>query len=400
MRLSHDEMEGLKKKYGVDRLWSWSRWNCFHNSPYEYYLKYIRHAKEDRATSIYTTTGGLAHDILEKFYTGQIPFDQMTEEFSDGWLTAYDLAGLKFDRNDDAHDQKIADKYKEDLEHFFRNHKPVTEKLLTEVPVSAKIGDAAFVGYIDAIYKDQEEYHHIIDFKTSSIYKGKKAEQECGQLIVYAVGLMQRGIPMEKIRIGWDFLKYTIVSYPQVSGAVKRREVERALIGEALQSSAKTWLKKSGYGAEEIDTYLKQMLDTNSVDCLPEEVKKLYTFSDCFVYVPLSETFIDEWLNRITTQIQDICLREADYYELKEKGLDEESCSKTFWESEEQVKAQSYYFATLCSYSPNLHLPYKAYLEKLENQRNGEDLFGGLADDKETKQRKSDAEDLSWLDAI
>lgn len=34
---------------------------------------------------------------------------------------------------------------------------------------------------------------------------------------------------------------------------------------------------------------------------------------------------------------------------------------KEFWDSDDQVEKQSYYFSTLCGYSPNVHLPYKKY---------------------------------------
>ena len=76
-RLTSEQLQEFMKKEGVNKLWSWSKINCFHTSPYEYYLKYIKKAKEDRADSIYVTTGGLAHNILEKFYTDEITFDKI-----------------------------------------------------------------------------------------------------------------------------------------------------------------------------------------------------------------------------------------------------------------------------------------------------------------------------------
>lgn len=64
-------------------------------------------------------------------------------------------------------------------------------------------------------------------------------------------------------------------------------------------------------------------------------------------------------------------------------------------EDEESVKKQSYYLSNLCGYSPNLHKPYKAYLEALDAQKNG-DILG-------TK-KKSDEEyaidDLGWLNNL
>lgn len=406
MRKTVEELQALMVAEGCDRLWSWSKWNCSYNSLYEYYLKYIKHVPEDRANSIYTTTGGLAHDILERFYTDKLPYEKMIEDFEDGWVTAFDIAELKFDRNDEVHNDKIAEKYYECLKHFFINHKPLKYKMLIEQFVKAKIGNNLFQGYIDACFKDEDGAINIVDFKTSSIYKGKKAEQECGQLVVYAIGLHQQGIPFDKIKICWNFLKYVSIQYEQANGAIKTREVERIKIGESLQSNAKTWLKKLGY-TDQIDDYLKLLLDTNSIECLPEDVQQKYVISDCYVYVPLTDELINGWETTIINHIVDIELREKDYYDLKEKGCSEEQSSKAFWDSEESIKAQSYYFSTLCAYSPYLHLPYKEYLDKYEQQKNGTDMFNGVGSsvssnttDKPIQNNKNDDIDLSWLDNL
>ena len=57
MRISYEELNKMCGALGVDRMNSWSRVNCVHNSLYEYYLKYILHKKEDRSDSIYVVTG-------------------------------------------------------------------------------------------------------------------------------------------------------------------------------------------------------------------------------------------------------------------------------------------------------------------------------------------------------
>ena len=97
-RLTSEELQTLMKNEGVSRIWSWSKWNCFHTSPYEYFLKYILHKKEDRTDCIYTTTGGIAHDIMERRYTGKLSYEQMIDDFEDGWVTAFNIAEMKFDR--------------------------------------------------------------------------------------------------------------------------------------------------------------------------------------------------------------------------------------------------------------------------------------------------------------
>lgn len=400
-RLTSEELQTLMKNEGVSRIWSWSKWNCFHTSPYEYFLKYILHKKEDRTDCIYTTTGGIAHDIMERRYTGKLPYEQMIDDFEDGWVTAFNIAEMKFDRNSPEKNDKISQKYYENLKHFFMNHTPLKYKPVIEQFVKAKIGDNLFQGYIDVCFKDDEGNFNILDWKTSSIYKGKKAENECGQLVVYAIGLNQQGVPMDKIRICWNFLKYVSIQYEQANGAVKTREVERCKIGESLQTNAKMWLKKLGY-TEQVDDYLKLLLDTNSIECLPKEVQEKYIISDCYVYVPLTDELINRWKETIISTINDIELREKDY--------EETHSDKAFWDTDESVEAQSYYFSTLCGYSPNLHLPYKAYLERTEKAKDG-DVFSGVGSstvesspvaqtDKVIHQKDAENVDLSWLDNI
>ena len=396
-RLTSEQLQALMKKEGVDRIWSWSKINCFHTSPYEYYLKYIKKAKEDRANSIYVTTGGIAHDILEKLYTNQISYDEMLEQFEDGWMVAAEIADLKFDRSDEERNAKIKDKYYENLVHFFGNHTKLEGKPIIEQFVKVKIGGNLIQGYIDIAFKDDDGCITIQDWKTSSIYKGAKAENESGQLVLYAIAVNQQGVPMDKIKIRWNFLKYASIQYQQKNGEIKTREVERCKIGESLQSNAKTWLKHFGY---EPDEYLKEMLDTNSIECLPEEIRKKYVISDCYVYVDLTDELINKWTEHVITVIKDIELREADY---KESFSD--AC---FWDTDESVKAQSYYFSNLCGYSRNLHKPYDEYCKRFEAAQNGTDLFSGLgADDNVVTtsssnviNNKSDELDLSWLDNI
>lgn len=400
-RLTSEELQTLMKNEGVSRIWSWSKWNCFHISPYEYFLKYILHKKEDRTDCIYTTTGGIAHDIMERRYTGKLPYEQMIDDFEDGWVTAFNIAEMKFDRNSPEKNDKISQKYYENLKHFFMNHTPLKYKPVIEQFVKAKIGDNLFQGYIDVCFKDDEGNFNILDWKTSSIYKGKKAENECGQLVVYAIGLNQQGVPMDKIHICWNFLKYVSIQYEQANGAVKTREVERCKIGESLQTNAKMWLKKLGY-ADQVDDYLKLLLDTNNIECLPKEVQEKYIISDCYVYVPLTDELINRWKETIISTINDIELREKDY--------EETQSDKAFWDTDESVEAQSYYFSTLCGYSPNLHLPYKAYLERTEKAKDG-DVFSGVGSstvesspvaqtNKVIHQKGTENVDLSWLDNI
>lgn len=397
-RLTYQELEQVKKKHHVSRLWSWSRMSCFTTSPYEYYLKYILHKKEDRRDSIYATVGGICHQIIEDLYSGKIKYEDMPEAFDDAWLTCYKVSNLKFDRNDEEKNEKLAQKYKDNLGHFFSNHRMLSGSVALEKFLLTKVGSQLFNGYADAVTKDSDGNFVIIDWKTSSIYKGKTLENNSGQLTIYAMALMQAGVPMEKVKAAFNFLKYVTITYQQKNGAVKTRDVERCKIGESLQTNARMWLKDAGYSDEEADEYLKMLLDANDINVLPEEVCDKYEIYDCYVYIPLSQELIDKWRTYITSTLADIMAREKDYEETKNE--------KIWWDDEESVKRESYYFSNLCGYSANLHKPYQRYLESLENSANGLDMFANVGSQAPESTRnndtgtKADDIDLSWLDDI
>jgi hypothetical protein len=282
------------------------------------------------------------------------------------------------------------------LQHFFKNHTVLKFKPILEQFAKVKIGSHLFHGYLDCCFKDDDDVYHIIDWKTSTVYKGDKAKKECGQLIMYLLALIEAGVPIDKIRIAWNFLKYCTVQYEQANGEVKTRDIERFELGQKLQANLKVWLKKLGY-KDQMDDYLKMVVDTNSIECLPEDVQAKYKISDCYVYVDVTDELINYWKDDIVTTIKDIALREKDY--------EENHSENVWWDTDESVKAQSYYFSTLCGYSGNLHKPYGEYLKRLEAAQSGHNEFGGLLGNNVVTSsndidNKSSEVDLSWLDNI
>lgn len=399
-RLSKEQINELMKKENVSRIWSYSRISCFLTSKYEYFLSYVKHEKADREDCIYGSLGGAAHQCLEDYYNGKISYEDMSEQFDDSWITCRDIAQLKFDRNDEEKDNKIANKYHDDLKHFFAHHIPLGGHPAMEKFIKIRVGDNLLQGYIDCIYKDSNGIYNIIDWKTSSEYKNKVLEEHSAQLTLYAMGLMQMGVEMDRIRIGFNFLKYCAVEVTQKNGKKKLRSIERYKLGEGLATNSRMWLKDAGYSEDEIDDYLKLLIDSNDISVLPEEVQDKFNISDHYVYIDLNQKLIDKWVSVVTTTIQDIEAREKDYAETHS--------DKCFWDDEDSVKSESYYYATLCGYSPSKLLPYKEYLDKLEAQKNGSDMFGGLLNDSKndvvTSQdicnNKTDEVDLSWLDEL
>lgn len=379
MRKTKEELDKIKKKYNVDTLWSWSRYSTYKTSPYEYLLKYVLQKEEDRQDCIYAPLGSLSHDILEKLYLKEIKYEDMIGLFEDSWFTL-NLADLKFNRNDEEKNDKIAERYYANMQHFFKNHKPIDRKVDIERFITIKIGKYIFIGYIDMIYKDDKGNVVIQDHKTSTIYKGKKIDKESGQLRLYAEGLRQLGVPLEKIKICWNFLKYCKVTIQQANGTKTTREIERIEIGKSLKSNAKMWLNKAGYSKDEIDNYLDLLVKANNIEHLPKEIQEKYRFDDCYVYIPLNEQVINELKEDIVLTLDEIVEKEKVYKETQD--------DKLFWDS--NVKENSFYFSTLCGYSGRLHKPYGEYLD----ERNG--LMSKVNDNTSD----NDIDDLSWLDGL
>ena len=389
-RKTREELKEICSKLNVETLDSWSKYHCYKQDHWEAFLKYVLHKKEDRTNGIYAVSGGYCHDIIERFYSGEIKYKDMIDEYEDSLLTM-NIAELKYDRNDSEKNEKIANKYENCIRHFFRNHNVIKSPHLIEHFITIRIcDDIVLQGYIDFLftekYKDEngkgKTKIRIIDWKTSTRYTGKKIDAECGQLVIYAEGIRQAlNIPLDDISCAWNFLKYVTVTYEQKNGTFKDRYVERNSIGESLVNTAKMWLKHFGY-EDDIDSYVDTMILDNTIDCLPDEVREKFVIKDCYVEVPLSEEKIDELKADIIKTIHDFREKEKKYRETKDEML--------FWQ--DVTDADAYRLATLSSYSRKLHKPYDVYLKEQEMFEN----------QSEEKNESYDEEDdlLSFVDSL
>lgn len=356
MRKTKEELEQIKKENKVDTLYSWSRVSSWDNGHYNWYLHYIKNETPDRANCIYGDTGNCAHDVVENLYNNNIKYENMLKEFKDAWAITRDVLGLKFDRNDTEQDNKLANRYYENLLHFFNHHNKVNYDITCEDFAQIKIGNHMLIGYIDAYYKDENDCINIIDWKTSSQYKGENLLKKSGQLVMYGLSFVQKGVPIDKIKLRFNFLKYATITYEQANGKIKSMDVERRLLGEKLQSCSKMWLKKFGYEADE---YLTQLIDSNGdISILPIEVQNKISISDCWTEVPFNQEQIDYWteyVNNTINEIEDVIT----IYEITDND-------ELFYDSIEDIAKESYYYAVLSEYSAEKNICYKKYLESLE----------------------------------
>ena len=384
-RKTSEELKAICKNFGVDTLWSWSRYHCYKQDKWEYYLKYILHEKEDRTNSIYCVSGGNVHDIIENLYTGKIKYEDMSEAYEDSLFTM-NCAELKYNRSDSEKNEAIANKYENCIRHFFKHHNLIELPHKVEHFITIKISDNIYMqGYVDMLFIEpytdengnEKKKVHIVDWKTSTRYQGKKIDEECGQLVIYAEGIRQAlNIPLKDIISEWNFLKYVTVTYEQKNGKTKDRYIERNAIGESLINTAKMWLKHFEYNEEEIEKYTDEMVLNNNIDCLPKEVREKFVIKDCYVQVPLSETKIEELKADIINTVGEIENKAEEYSKTNDENL--------FWQ--DVTDADEYRLQILSGYSRKLHKPLDQYLKDKE-LFNGEDTSNSANSD-------NDEEDL------
>lgn len=382
MRKTREQLENLKKKYKVDILWSWSRYNTYKTDPYGYFLKYIKHEKETR-TSIYCVSGGNCHDIIEKFYNKEIKYDEMLSLYEEK-LFQMNLANLKYNRKDEKANESMAKKYEDNVKLFYQNHVPIEGKSITEQFITIKVGNNIFQGYIDFITKDKNGDYHIIDWKTSTIYTGKKVLKESGQLVLYAESLIQKGVPLDKIHIKWNFLKYcsvnqTLITIDKTTKLNKTRN-KNCLRNEwikGIESNLRKWLKKMEFSELEIEDMIETSIENNNLKNMPEEVQNKFKLFDCYVEIPLTQEIIDNLREDMIKTIDEINDKENEYIINQNDGL--------FWTDIDA--SNEFFFANLCGYSSIQHKPYKEYL-KNKNLFKKNDITNNKTDD------------TSWLDEL
>lgn len=366
MRMDKEKLNKIKKKYGVDTLWSWSRYNSYKTDPYGYLLRYIKHEKETKE-SIYGISGGVVHDIVEKYYKKEITYEQMIEEY-ESKLFEMNMAELKYNRKDEKANESIANKYEGCIRLFFHNHIPIEGKVITEQFVTIKVGKNVFQGYIDFIHKEKDDYI-ITDWKTSTLYIGEKAVKESGQLVLYAESLIQRGIPINNIKIRWNFLKYCNIT-SQLKGIDKETKLHKTRESKELRdrwvskiaNNLKMWLKEDGYEELEIEDMVQTSINNNDLDNIPKDIRDKYKIEDCYVYIPLTQELIDDLKENIIKTINEIEQKEKDYNEYIEQG-DTDGAEHLFWT--EVTEKNAFFFNNLCGYSSKQHKPYKEYLDNL-----------------------------------
>lgn len=418
-RLNGQQLEAIKKKLGVDRIWSFSKMSTYEQCSWSYKLKYIDKLRKS-GDSCYTYWGTISHEIRQDFYDGVYKTNQeMVDKLEEEILTYYteDKKELKFPHVGED------ENYFNNLRHYFANctHVPVDVKNEKIVISLIKNGDKkyAFQGYIDSFYELDGKYY-ILDYKTSSFsgFSGDKLMEKSQQLMIYAYGLWKmQGIPIEQIVLRFDMMKYCHVSFMQKNGKIKTTRADRrawvvaisnqmrkdfenvekdiavhekkiATLSKKMSAKCRTAEEVEGLSVEigEIESQIQELLknvydflqvnemvseamDNNDLSNMPQFIQDKYTLEDCYVDVELNEEIITEFIKRIEGTLDKIVEAEC------------EDAEQSFARNRIE-DSESYFCNNLCDVRENCkyYSEYREHLtmflsQKEESQEDSDDVM-------------------------
>lgn len=241
-----------------------------------------------------------------------------------------DFLGIDFPND------SIKETFTKDIDEFMKSFSLLDGEFTLEKMFITNINeDIILLGYIDAIQKDEDGKYHIIDWKTSSKFTGKKLQEAGRQLLVYKLGIEQNSdIKIDSIK--WAMLKYVNVCWYLKNGKLKKKMVNR---GKLIKEMRKVFEKEMV--AEEMDEIevgmiLMEAEQSNSMDGLPESIKLNYTIEDCIVEYDSSEEAMEEMKQYIIDTVK----------EIRSKHVDDED----EWKPLDFKKDGTFYCNTLCGH--------------------------------------------------
>ena len=242
----------------------------------------------------------------------------------------------------------IRDNWVADMTHFVENFEAPEGKFDTEELLIYKVDEDNYIqGYADLIRHDDNGGQSILDWKTSSMYDKQGFLEHGRQLIIYALAKEQMGIKINEI--AWIFLKYVTVKFMGKKRSNSKTKTEiikhinRRKIVLELEDYLRSDFHEAGYDITETELYIAEALKTNSLDNLPEDIKKNYNIEPCIIKHELTDETRNECKQYINDTIREFV------------GLDKGNI--TDWEPREFYRVTRYglqedtfFCSSLCDY--------------------------------------------------
>lgn len=171
--------------------WSYSRIKTFEDCPYRFFMKYFYQVEDE--PMFYASYGSFIHDIINKYYLGELNERELTTTFITGFST-----NVQGERPAESTVKKYIDAGLD----YFENFKPFEcNTVAVEQHATWQWGKYKFQGYIDYIGEKDGDYF-IIDHKSRELkprskrkkptLKDQELDSMFVQLYTYAEYIKQR----------------------------------------------------------------------------------------------------------------------------------------------------------------------------------------------------------------
>lgn len=321
IRKMEDKLKELKSQGTT--VYSISRLNAFNDCQYNFYKTYIQGDRGEN--NIYGLAGSAIHQHIEDIYNNQATKEDLIKGLDD-ILNECDLFGIKFPS------EKIAENWKKDMYHFANNFKKMNKDILTERFILYEIEPGIWLqGFIDGIAANKEDNSLIIlDWKSSSEFKGDKLLKAGRQLLIYKEAI-ENTTNFKVSKCGWAMLKYINVTYKGKTKMCSRRKWVKD-----FSNKLKKDLKKLGEDDIVIEMMVETAVDNNNLDNMPEEIQDKYKLEDAIVWYEATDKLIKECKDYIVDTVKEI--------ESKDSNNEDE------WKPVELNRKTEFFCKFLCSH--------------------------------------------------
>jgi len=282
-----------KVREGGNAIFSYSRFGTMNQCPKQYKYQYIDKVRGKQ--NIYSLIGGVIHDALEDIHENDKDKVELKNAITQGMIEA-EVNGYKFPS------EKIENSYMANMKHYINNFERKYDKIINEMEILYNFKDVLgldedfwIIGYIDVIVPAKDGKIAIVDWKTSSMFAGKKLKEAGRQLLLYAYVVEQ--LSDRKVDyVAWELLKYIQVCFKQKNGKVKKMTRERRSWVSEIKDRLESELSNLGKSDLEIEMLIDEAIENNNIDNIPEEIKNQYWTEDCVLEYDYNEKNVNEML--------------------------------------------------------------------------------------------------------
>lgn len=353
------------------KVYSFSKLSSIGNCPYAAYLQYIIKQRNKRQ-SVWGVLGGKFHDKLEEITNGECDVEELkgivAQEFE-----YLDLLGLEFPKDYKGEDS-IRKNWAKNMQHFADTFVPLKGNFSTEELLILKLDEEHYIqGYADLIRHNEDGTITILDWKTSSLYSNEEFEHAAHQLKIYGLAKEADGETVK--HLAWIFMKYVEVTYTGKlrSNAKKESEIkkviERRRLGTELIRPIKDKLFAAGYDEMSIDTYIATVTKTNSIDCLPNDIRNQFVIKPYIKTTPFDDSEKDKTLKYINDTINEFESRGSNSRDWEPREF--KKVNKSGKESED-----IFYCTSLCDFGHTCKYIQSYLNEKLDQPHSQSDDLG------------------------